>query len=371
MKPGIDLSKYFSFKRILVPLILGLGVAIYFLYTDGFYRDELNQIHWGQHVLIWIIASVIMMVLRDFGYMWRLRILTDKQLSWRQCFEIIVLWEFASAISPGAIGGTAAAVVIMAQEKIRTGMTTAIVLVTSFLDELFYILMVPILFIFIGTDDLFPTFDGTGFDLIVNTTNLKVLFYGGYAFLFAWTVFLALALFIRPQMVRGILLGILAFRPLRKFRARGRQLANDLLHSSIELKSKGWRFWFKAFFSTGLTWTARFLVVNCLLVAFGVFDDHLVIYARQLIMWVILLIAITPGGSGVAEVLFPSFLGNYLPSRQIARMVSILWRMISYYPYIFLGFIVLPMWARRVNLYQKIRLFKGFRGKEINESDPV
>ena len=154
MKPGIDLSKYFSFKRILVPLILGLGVAIYFLYTDGFYRDELNQIHWGQHVLIWIIASVIMMVLRDFGYMWRLRILTDKQLSWRQCFEIIVLWEFASAISPGAIGGTAAAVVIMAQEKIRTGMTTAIVLVTSFLDELFYILMVPILFIFIGTDDL-------------------------------------------------------------------------------------------------------------------------------------------------------------------------------------------------------------------------
>ena len=101
MKPGIDLSKYFSFKRILVPLILGLGVAIYFLYTDGFYRDELNQIHWGQHVLIWIIASVIMMVLRDFGYMWRLRILTDKQLSWRQCFEIIVLWEFASAISPG------------------------------------------------------------------------------------------------------------------------------------------------------------------------------------------------------------------------------------------------------------------------------
>jgi hypothetical protein len=70
--------------------------------------------------------------------MLRLRILSDKKLSWRQSLEISLLWEFASAISPSVIGGTAVALVIMAQEKLETGRTTAIVLITSFLDEVFF-----------------------------------------------------------------------------------------------------------------------------------------------------------------------------------------------------------------------------------------
>jgi glycosyltransferase 2 family protein len=355
MTSKVDLSKYFSFKRIIFPLILGLAIAAYFLSKDGFYQDELKEIDWGRHSLIWLIASITMMIIRDLGYILRLRILSSKELNWRQCFEIIVLWEFASAVSPGAIGGTAAAMVIMAQEKVKTGMTTAIVLTTSFLDELFYIIMVPIIFLLVGGDSLFPEFQNASFKLIINTTNLKVLFYGGYIFLFVWTVFLAFALFIKPQISRRIIVGVLSFRPLRKFRRKGAQLSHDLIASSVELKSKGMGFWYRAFGATFLSWTARFLMVNCLIMAFADVDDHMIIYGRQLIMWVILLIAITPGGAGVAEVLFPAFLGKFLPSAQIARMVAILWRLISYYPYIVIGGVVLPFWARRVQLYDRIR----------------
>ncbi len=358
MASKADLSKYFSFKRIILPLLLGLAITVYFLSIDGFYKEELREIDWGRHSLIWLLASILMMVLRDFGYILRLRILSNAELTWRQCFEIIVLWEFASAISPGAIGGTAAAMFIMAQEKMKTGMTTAIVLVTSFLDELFYIIMVPIIFLLVGGDDLFPEFQNANFKLIVNTTNLKVLFYGGYIILFAWTVFLAFALFIKPQISRKIIVGILSFRPLRKFRRKGAQLSHDLIASSIELKNKDMSFWYRAFGATFLSWTARFLMVNCLLMAFADVDNHLVIYGRQLVMWVILLIAITPGGSLVAEGLFPAFLGKYLPSAQIARMVALLWRLISYYPYIVFGGMLLPFWVRRVQIYQRIKFKK-------------
>ena len=300
MTSRVDLSKYFGFKRVIFPLLLGLAITAYFLSMDGFYQDELKEIDWGRHSLIWLLASVLMMVLRDFGYILRLRILSSGELGWRQCFEIIVLWEFASAISPGAIGGTAAAMLIMAQEKIKTGMTTAIVLVTSFLDELFYIMMVPIIFLLVGADNLFPVFENANFKLLINTTNLKVLFYGGYLVLFAWTLFLAMALFIRPQISRRIIIGVLSFRPLRKFRRKGAQLSHDLIASSVELKNKGMMFWYRAFGATFLSWTARFFMVNCLLMVFTDIDEHLVIYGRQLVMWVILLIAITPGGSGVA-----------------------------------------------------------------------
>lgn len=360
MSTPIDLSKYFGFKRIIFPLIVGFAITWYFLSIDGFYKEELQAIDWGKHSLIWLLASCLMMVLRDFGYMLRLRILSQSQLTWRQCFEIVALWEFASAISPGAIGGTAVAVVIMAQEKLKTGMTTAIVLVTSFLDELFYILMVPIIFLLIGGSELFPEFNDQNFKILINTTNLKVLFWGGYSVLFLWTVFLALALFIKPQLTHGIINSILKFRPLRKFRSKGLKLSEDLMISSVELRKRGMTFWYQAFGATFLSWTARFLMVNCLLMVFADVDNHALVYGRQLVMWVILLIAITPGGSGVAEVLFPAFLGNFLPSRQVARMVAILWRAISYYPYIVIGGLVLPFWARRVKLYSRLMVFRRF-----------
>ena len=50
-----------------------------------------------------------MMALRDIGYMLRLRILAEKGLSWKKCFNIIMLWEFASTILPSAVGGTTVA----------------------------------------------------------------------------------------------------------------------------------------------------------------------------------------------------------------------------------------------------------------------
>jgi uncharacterized protein (TIRG00374 family) len=64
-------------------------------------------------------------------------------------------------------------------------------------------------------------------------------------------------------------------------------------------------------------------------------------------MWVILLISPTPGGTGVAEFFFPVFLGEFI-GQGLSTPLAILWRLISYYPYIFIGVLVLPVWIRRV-----------------------
>ncbi len=77
------------------------------------------------------------MVLRDVGYMIRIKILSEQQLTWKQSFRIIMLWEFTSAVTPSAIGGTSLAVLYVNKEGIPVGRSTAIVMATSFLDELF------------------------------------------------------------------------------------------------------------------------------------------------------------------------------------------------------------------------------------------
>jgi uncharacterized protein (TIRG00374 family) len=87
-------------------------------------------------------------------------------------------------------------------------------------------------------------------------------------------------------------------------------------------------------------------VVNCLILAFHSGNDQVLIFARQLIMWIIMLISPTPGSSGVAEIVFTSFLSEFI-THGLQDAMSLLWRIISYYPYLVIGAIFLPRWIRR------------------------
>jgi uncharacterized membrane protein YbhN (UPF0104 family) len=56
----------------------------------------------------------------------------------------------------------------------------------------------------------------------------------------------------------------------------------------------------------------------------------------------------TPGGAGVAELMFSNFLGEFIDNKSLTILLTIIWRMMSYYPYIIVGAIVLPRWIKRV-----------------------
>ena len=53
-------------------------------------------------------------------------------------------------------------------------------------------------------------------------------------------------------------------------------------------------------------------------------------------MWVIMLISPTPGSAGVAEVLFPQFLGDYIANAS-PEGLGLIWRILSYWPYLLIG----------------------------------
>ena len=78
------------------------------------------------------------------------------------------------------------------------------------------------------------------------------------------------------------------------------------------------------------------------------FGDHILIYARQLVMWVILLVSFTPGASGIAESVFPSFFESYFETRHSVISAGLIWRFISYYPFIVAGIVTLYFWIKRL-----------------------
>lgn len=315
------------------------------------YQDTLGDIDWTWTSTMWIFMALLGMVVRDLAYMYRIRVLTDNELSWRQSFRVIMLWEFASALTPSVVGGSGIAMFILNREKINLGKSTAIVLVSALLDELFYITMVAIVLIAIGTSNLFPvnlqkTIFGTTF-------GTQGLFWIGYGFIFILTTAILIGVFFIPRTLKYLLLQIFRLPILRRWRYNVIQIGDDIITTSKELKGKPLMYWIKSFGSTYVSWTARYLVVNFLILAFispesgmiSGFKEHVLIYARQLVMWVIMLISPTPGSSGVAEFAFSGFFKEFIPLGLVGAL-ALLWRLISYYPYLFIGAIILPKWLR-------------------------
>ncbi len=339
----------FKFKRVIIPVILGLGVVAFLVFRN-FDPEPFYKIQWTFYSSLWIVIALLLMVTRDVAYMYRIRLLTDKQISWRHSFDVIMLWEFSSAVTPSVIGGAAPALYIISKEGISPGRATAIVMITALLDEFFYIVMVPIVILLSGTYLLFVSQKSY---LFINTQlGVQGIFIIGYVFIFILTSIISYGVFIRPRGFKWILLKLFKIPFLRKWRLQAAQAGNDIITTSAEMRGKPATFWLRAIFSTFLSWTARFFVVNFLILSITPVSDHFLIYARQLIMWVILLISPTPGGSGIAEFVFSDFLGDFIPIGLTAAL-ALLWRIVSYYPYIFIGAIVLPNWIKRVFAHQE------------------
>ena len=333
-------------QRILIPLLIGIGVSAWMFYRN-FDTQAFSFVVITWHALLFILIAILMMLVRDVAYMYRLVVLTEKRISWRQAFSIIMLWEFSSAISPSVVGGTAPAIFFLYKEGLSGGKSTAVVLTAIFLDELFFVVSVPLVYLFYG-NHIFPP------------DSIIYAFYGGYGVILVYTLFLGYALFINPYLFKSFLSWVFLFPLLRRWRMRIRKSANQLIETSKEIKGKPPVYWIKSSLATILSWTGRYWVVNFLLMAFFEashnFYDQFLIYGRQLSMWIILLVSPTPGGSGISEYIFTDFLGDFIPNPAWATTLAIFWRLISYYPYLFIGVIILPLWVRHV--YKKGKRYK-------------
>jgi uncharacterized protein (TIRG00374 family) len=344
-----DLAKKLKPGKIILPVIIGLAVVFWFIIRE-IDANVLSRLHFTWKSVFWLFVAWCCMIGRDLGYIIRIRILSENDLTWRQAFRVIMLWEFTSSISPSTVGGTALAVVFVHKEDISVGRSTSIVLATSFLDELYFVIMFPVILLIIGGNILFTTtLQGTGIALL---NNLLIVAFIGYGIILAWVILVGYGLFIDPDKIRKIIIFFFRLPLIRRWKESAIKAGDDIVASSHELRKKPFSFWTGALVATFLSWTSRYWVVNAILMAFYAVSDHFLIFARQLVTWIMMIVSPTPGGSGFAEIILGRYISDAIPADpeligSIGLAIAIIWRIISYYPYLIIGVSIVPGWLQR------------------------
>lgn len=340
-----NLFKSIRPSKVIYPIIIGLSVVAYMMYKE-FDPEAFDHISFTKYTVIFILIALLCMIIRDIGYMIRLQILSDGYLTWKKALRTVLLWEFTSAITPSAIGGTSLAILFVHKEGLSVGKSSALVMATSFLDELYFIIMFPLILLCINNTELW-NISSSDSSLISSLIWFSSI---GYSLKLLYLLVLSYGLFRNPRGLKWLLLKIFKLPLLRKWKHGANTAGTDIINNSKDFREKKLSFWLKAFAATFFSWTARYWIVNALLAAFWFnnyqWADHFLIFARQLVMWIMMLVSPTPGGSGFAEYVFSEFLGQFLPNAGLGIAMAVLWRLITYYPYLFAGVFILPSWLK-------------------------
>lgn len=329
----------FNAKKMLLPVFIGLGVIIW-LFASEFEVESFKHVRFTLRSAGYILLAFVFIFGRDFGLIWRFKTMTDHLISWKQAYYVHILAEFTSAVTPSAVGGSALVAFFLNKEGVSGAKSTTIMVANLFLDELFFVLILPILFLLVPINEVFNSTS-------VLSGTIGVLFWTVYAILFCWTLFLYLILFYNSSWLKPITKVLFRVPFLRRWLHKIDGFFEQLALASEEIKKKPKKFWLLAFGTTALSWISRFLVVNALFMAFIDVDNHPVIFARQVLLWVVMIVSPTPGGSGLSEYAFKEYYNDIALGVGPILVIVLIWRIISYYLYLILGATVIPQWLNK------------------------
>lgn len=336
-------------RKAWLPAAIGIGfVVIMILLDDDIDGQKLNLIFQADTLLVFM--ALLTLFAKDAAYIYRIKVLTDKEITWTSSFYVILLWEFASAVTPTVVGGTPVAVFILLKEGINLGKSLAYVMLTAILDNMFFVVAAALALLISG-GAILP-------DIVDAETklgkSLPVIFITSYSLIAFYTFLMAWALFSKPRLFKWFLIKITSIKFLRRWRYAAYQHGNEVIWASSYIKGRKKRYWVKITMATVVAWVCRYIILNFLIAAYtgGIsILEHILIFGKHLILWIVMLFSPTPGSSGTAEFFFPRFFDVYLGEYTFG--VAILWRALSYYPYLIIGAFILPKWIQRVFIVKK------------------
>lgn len=309
----------------------GMAVVVYLTYTPGVLE------HLKPKRLPGLFIALIVSFLRLWFSAARIRYLSEKKLSWIASLRVMLSWDFTSSVTPSTIGGAPMATYAMTKEGFKLGQSSAIILYSVLLDQLWFALAVPILLVAGLYYEVVP--DNIG---MVGQASMLLL----YAGLLSYAGLMAYGVLKNPSAITKVLNGLFKLPFLRRWQGKVAEEANNLEEYSHELRKKPTSFLLKAFFLTTMSWLARValptIVVLSLLPA-----DVILSVLRSLAMNLAFLIMPTPGGSGGVEGLFAIFQGPLMDRKAFIGLAVFAWRIISYYITVGMGMMATTWYINR------------------------
>ncbi len=314
-----------------------MAVVIWFTYTPGILQ------YLAPKRLPGLGIALVVSFLRVWFSAAKIRFLSAGVISWLGAFRVQLSWDFTSAVTPSTIGGAPMATYAMTKEGLRLGESTAIILYSVLLDQIWFAIAIPILFVTGIYVDVIPP--SVGF---IGEVSMLIL----YISLLSYAGVLAYGVLIKPSAISKIIKWFAKLPFLRKYRDKIHSEAASLEQYAYQLKVKPFHFLLRAFFYSTMSWLARValapIVVLSLLPA-----PELLSVLRSLAMNLAFLVVPTPGGSGGVEGLFVLFQGPLISREAFIGLALFLWRIISYYVTTAMG-----MMATTWYVNQEVREYK-------------
>lgn len=328
-------------SRVIIATLIGVAVLVWLFHKD-FSATSFQSIHWNSHMCVGLAAALFAVFGRDLGLAWRFRTITDRALSWKRAFRVDLMCAFTSAITPSAMGGSALAVFYLNREGISVGRATTLTLTTLLLDELFFVVFCPIIFLALPAHALFGSVSVGNSGIQAFLGSIELIFWTVYAGIVIYTLLLFCGIILKSHAVARGLKRLFSLRWLRRWKKGAFETADNMVATSAEVRSKKLRWWAEVFGATTLSWFSRYLVVNAIFWAFVPAASGAVVFGRQFVVWVVLMVSPTPGGSGISEWLFTNYYGDLIDSLSMAVMLALIWRILSYYLYLGAGALLVP-----------------------------
>jgi glycosyltransferase 2 family protein len=326
-------KEYFSLKYLFISVGLSLftmGLVMYFTWTPGgFEYIQMKR-------LPGLIIAFGVMLLRIWFQAAKFRILSDRTLSWPSAFRVVITWDFASAITPSTIGGGPVAVYAMTREHLPLGKSGAIMLYGVLLDQLFYVMIIPILVVLGVYYEVIP--DEVGW---LGSGAMFLI----YLILLAYAFILSYGLLVNPRSLRNLVGWCTKWPFLRSRRRKLIVETASLVSFSDQIRKKPSGFLLKAFMVSTLGWLARISLASIVVLSF-LPADVLLTFLRSFAMTFAGLLVPTPGGSGGAEALFLVFQGPLIFRPVFIGVAIFMWRLYTYYLSLGLGVFVMTWYMK-------------------------
>ncbi|MDT0630878.1 lysylphosphatidylglycerol synthase transmembrane domain-containing protein [Rubrivirga litoralis] len=316
-------------RDLVLPVALSLSalaVVLWLTYEPGTFsavRDTFNP---------WILLGAVgaLGVQITSGGL-RLRHVSGGALSVPGGLRSQVTWDFMSAVTPSALGGAPFAAFFIAREnKVPYGEITAVMLFAMLMDQIWFALLIVVLYLSAIWVPVFPT--GLGAAGI----GTVAAYLGG---MLIYIAFFAYATLFRPELIERLANWVVHFRWLRRFEPTVQREARRLRRQARVLRSKPAAFYLKGAAYTAFYWAGRYGIVFLVALSFWRDFRHVLFVLRTAGMWLAGLAMPTPGGSGGIEALYVFYLAPLLPPGY-GGPALLTWRLLTYYLILVLGFFV-------------------------------
>lgn len=329
-------------RSIWLPVLLGFLVVAYLAYQDDQFSRASLQL-FSDFKLGYLGPLLLFIAFKDGLNALRVRLLSHRTIDFYPAIRIVLLWEFAIAVTPPVVGAAAVLVFIIFKEGQSFGKALAYTLLLAILDNLFFLTASPLVIWF--TDGAaFPIVEANNSFLEKGVSNVFWLSYTSVVF---YTLFMLSALLLFPKTVRKILSMLMGLRFLKRWKSQVLKQSDELILASQVLKGQSLIYWLKLLAVTYVIWMFKFALVNIWIDGFVdlTLSDQFLMLSRHLTMWIVMLVSPSPGNAGTAEFIFPVFYRDF--AGQYSFISSILWRLSTYYPYLIAGVLLIPRWWKK------------------------